>query len=511
MASFSKVRAGLLGICVVVLSGCGEDPQLLTLQQRLLDLKKELAQTSANHTQASAESDALRAELSVLKTAQSAVDTSVREELKLALEALEATRGQLETAPSELAASSNALGAAEQQLVTLRAQVSQATIRAEALAGHLGLEEAQDTALADLMARLAEAYGAAMQDARTAAQQETATIKTLTAYIKRLKAADAAQQRMARQLQQVAQMRDAMRDGWQAERARAGDAARTSELTIANLRSQLETQDQTKESLAARADLLEVQRDDHAARLANKSAQLEAGLARLPALEAALANANSMNDDLLVTQDMQQRELQRMSEAEDFLYQLFERKSLDLRDTSSALKAAKSESGELAAALADVAAERDALKTEHAAVLAEREALQAEVAALDYEMAELTSALTTEEVAYDKVNQRAREAAVAAASLRQQLASTRAQAGKQIEFVTAELHAALAKLEASATHSTTGAAPAVVDAEVLAKTRARAEEAETLLAPMTAQRNELLSMLTAANARIAELETKLKP
>lgn len=508
MASFSKVRAGLLGVSVMMLSGCGEDPQLSTLQQRLLDLKKELAQTSANHTQANAHSAALKAELSALRTTQLAARTSVREELKQALEALAATRGQLAAAHGELNASTSALDVSQQRLTALRAQVSQATIRAEALAGHLGLVDTQKIVLGDLMAQLGEAYGAAMQNARTAAQQEIATIKTLSAYIKRLKAANTVQRQIARQLQQVTQMHDAMRDGWQAERARAADFARTSELTVANLRAQLATQSQTKESLAARADLLEVQRDDHAARLASTTAQLKAGLARVPPLETALANANSVNEELQATHDIQLSDLQRMSEAQEFLYQLFERKSLDLRDTAGALKAAETEAGELAATLADVAAEREALKTEHAAVLAEREVLQAEVAALDYQMVELTRALTTEETAYDRVNQRARLAAHAAASKRQELASLRMEAGKQVEFVTAELHSALAKLEA---YAGPAQSPSSVDVHALAKTQARSEQAKALLAPITAQRNKLLSMLSTANARIEELESKLKP
>ena len=226
----------------------------------------------------------------------------------------------------------------------------------------------------------------------------------------------------------------------------------------------------------------------------------------MPPLEAALASATATNEKLQATHDVQLRKLQRRSEAEDFLYQLFERKSLDLRDTAKSLKTAESKSFELAATLANVSAERDALKTEHKAVDAEREALQAEVAALDYEITELKSALTTEEVAYDKIKERARQASANATNLAQQLAHAREQATKQLEFVTPELHAVLSKRE-----STTATAAPAVDTIALAASQARATTAEALLAPIIAQRDSLLSMLTTANARLAELESKLKP
>ena len=506
MASFSMVRAGLLGISVMALSGCGEDPQLSTLQQRLLDVKKKLAQSTADQTQASATSNALQAELSTFKAAQSAADESMRDELKLVREALGATRGQLAAAHRQVATSTSAMDAAKQDMATLQAAVNKATVRAEALAGHLGLDGTEEITLADLMLRLSEAYGTAMQGAQTAAQQERATIKTLTAYNKRLKAADAIHRQLSLQLHQVTQLRDALRGGWQAERARAADASRMLELQVENLRSQLATQDQTKGSLAARADLLEVQRDDNATKLASKITELKASLAQLPPLEAALASATDTNEKLQATHDVQLRELQRMSEAEDFLYQLFERKSLDLRDKAKSLKTAESESVELAATLADESAEHDALKTEHQAVVAEREALQAEVAALEYEITELTSALTTEEMAYDKIKGRAHQASANAANLAQQLAHAREQATKQIEFVTPEVHAGLTQRK-----STTATAAPAVDTRALAASQARATKAEALLAPIIAQRDSLLSMLTTANARLAELESRLKP
>ena len=126
MASFSMVRAGLLGISLMALSGCGEDPQLSTLQQRLLDLKKELAQSTADQTQASATSNALQAELRTLKATQSASEESMHDRLKLVREALEATRGQLAAAHRQVATSTSAMDAAKQDMATLQTAVNKA-------------------------------------------------------------------------------------------------------------------------------------------------------------------------------------------------------------------------------------------------------------------------------------------------------------------------------------------------------------------------------------------------
>lgn len=381
-------RMCVLGGFVALVAGCADDARTSTLEQRVRDLLGELSDTNNRLDDSTARSNMLTQQLEIL----------------------DQERGAL---ANELAKASNELGTRSAGLRAARARLSAATKTAATqlarfdLAAHAGVElDAQLEALGDSLA----SASARAEDARAAATAE---------------------------LQALAQMRDAMRDGWDSERERAAnndEIVRSLYADYQQALAQIQALETSKVYLEDQITHTEKHTIQVGAELVQTQAQLRAATITREALEIATTELSSRT--AIAT-----TEARRLGEAETYLFKLFQDRGVELQASDAQLQSKSQEALGLAVSLADALAQRDALVTE-------RDTLRAELDDGQAHATSLSNFLKQTETELDTGVLRAKTTESEAASLDKKIAELSAQLAKAQQLSEAAASAAATRSSA---------------------------------------------------------------
>ncbi|MEM7405618.1 MAG: hypothetical protein AAF458_10020 [Pseudomonadota bacterium] len=438
-------RTLALVLFALLLSGCGEDPRLATQTTRITDLMNEVEAARNQLTDATAQLELARQQLELV--------TLERNELADAA-----------------AAQTNASSTAALQGDALRADLSAARDGLLLHAAALNIADADNLALAALI----DALGDAARQAAAAlpvAEEEVAVL--------------------SERVRTLGEERQALKDGWDTYRRRAMSLQQyvpqrsdPSAMPYKQALSSLSALQQSNRYLEQQVELFEAETLAMVDEINHLSEDLESANQAREALEIATRELNTRVNRAEV-------DARRATRAEKYVYELFEKRSVEATKLQADLKVAASQQADLAGQLADVMAERDGLVTELTAQREDAAALNTRLETAAAALAETrkrgekaAAALTEKSATVESLEQETAQLKAETATRRSQIAS--------LEQDLAEVTALSERLRSQVANTET----AVTEAQAARKAAeaAHAQAAATVTA-LTAERDELKTLI----------------